>query len=134
VAAEAPQTTALGQSSVLVVDDDDATRSFLRTLLQRAGADVREAASVSEGFDILGSWKPQVVVTDIAMPEQDGYVLLSQMRGGDKTRDIPIIALTAYGRAEDRARALHAGFDSYLRKPIDPEEFVNEIASLVRTN
>jgi PAS domain S-box-containing protein len=122
----------LGRRSVLLVDDDEATRMFLRTLLQRAGADVRVASSVREGSKLLESWKPQVIVTDIAMPDQDGYALLQYVRGSRATQNIPILALTAYGRADDRARALHAGFDSYLRKPIDPEEFLEQVATLTR--
>jgi PAS domain S-box-containing protein len=125
-----PETTALGRRAVLVVDDDAATRMFLRTLLQRAGADVRVAGSVSEGSDLLASWTPQVVVTDIAMPDQDGFAMLSHLRRRDSTRSVPVIALTAYGRADDRARALSAGFDSYLRKPIDPDEFLKTIATV----
>jgi signal transduction histidine kinase/CheY-like chemotaxis protein/PAS domain-containing protein len=125
---------ALDGRSILVVDDDDATRAFIRTLLQRSGANVREAANVRDALHLLESWKPQVVITDIAMPDEDGYVLLHQMRGDSGTRKIPIMALTAYGRAEDRARALQAGFNSYVRKPIDPDEFVSEIAGLFRTS
>jgi signal transduction histidine kinase/PAS domain-containing protein len=123
---------ALGRRSVLLVDDDEATRMFLRTLLQRAGADVRVASSVREGSKLLESWMPQVIVTDIAMPDQDGFALLQHVRGSRATENIPILALTAYGRADDRARALHAGFDSYLRKPIDPEEFLEQVATLTR--
>ena len=123
---------ALGRRSVLLIDDDEATRMFLRTLLQRAGADVRVASSVREGSKLLETWKPQVIVTDIAMPDQDGYAMLQHVRGSRATENIPILALTAYGRADDRARALRAGFDSYLRKPIDPEEFLEQVATLTR--
>jgi signal transduction histidine kinase/PAS domain-containing protein len=123
---------ALGRRSVLLVDDDEATRMFLRTLLQRAGADVRVASSVREGSKLLESWKPQVIVTDIAMPDQDGFALLQYVRGSRATKNIPMLALTAYGRADDRARALHAGFDSYMRKPIDPQEFLEQVATLTR--
>ncbi len=114
---------------ILLVEDDEATRQFLRTLLTAAGADVRAASSVPEAIGCLDHFTPHAVVTDIAMPEQDGYSLLEQLRSR-AGRDVPAIAVTAYGRPEDRERAMRAGFSSYVRKPVDPDAFIETVASI----
>jgi signal transduction histidine kinase/CheY-like chemotaxis protein/PAS domain-containing protein len=115
---------------ILLVENDDETRQFLDALLTTAGADVRAAASVSDAIRELDHFTPHAVVTDIAMPDQDGYALLDQLRKRASSRNVPAIAVTAYGRPEDRERAMRAGFISYVRKPVDPDAFIQTVASV----
>jgi signal transduction histidine kinase/CheY-like chemotaxis protein len=117
---------------VLAVDDEPDTCELLRTLLARSGAEVRVAASAAEALATLEGWTPDILVSDIGMPGEDGYSLLRQVRAREQrtgTR-LPAIALTAYARAEDRVRSLTAGFQMHLPKPIEPIELVTVIANL----
>jgi PAS domain S-box-containing protein len=119
---------------VLVVDDDVDSREFLVFVLAEYGAQVRAANSAAEGVEAAIEFLPDILVSDIGMPEQDGYELLNRLRrteasGGKKFR---AIALTAYARDEDRDRALAAGFDRHLPKPIEPDALVEVVAKLSR--
>ena len=111
---------------VLVVDDDADARELVATTLRRAGAHVTTAASALEALGSLPLSRPDILVSDIAMPEQDGYGLIRQIRQlpVDGGGELPAIALSAYARAEDSARALAAGFQSHLAKPVDPSELL----------
>jgi len=117
---------------VLVVDDEADVREFLSAVLLNAQAEVRTAASVKEALTAIAQWQPHLIVSDIAMPEEDGYSLVRQMQLGGV--NIPAIALTAYAGAEERARSLQAGFQLHLSKPIKPGELVEAIASLTVAN
>ena len=115
----------------LVIDDQEYTREIVAAILKRAGAEVHTAGSVRQGLLLFDEIKPGVVVCDIAMPEADGYVFLKEVRQLDHTvRRTPILALTAFGRPEDRLRALNAGFDAYLKKPVDPAELAETVEQL----
>jgi two-component system CheB/CheR fusion protein len=119
---------------VLLVDDQPDTLEMLRsTLEQQCGAEVRTSADVATALEMFEQSKPDVLVSDIAMPGEDGYALIAKVRaleqqGGKRT---PAIALTAYVRVEDRARALHAGYDRFVPKPIEPDELLATLVSLV---
>ncbi|MEA5502104.1 ATP-binding protein [Halotia wernerae UHCC 0503] len=118
---------------VLVVDDEADTRDFIFTVLQQCQAEVRVVASVQEALQVISQWKPDVLVSDIGMPEEDGYSLIRKLRSqppelGGK---IPAAALTAYARAEDRMRAIKEGYQLHLPKPIEPAELATVVASLV---
>ena len=119
-------------TSVLLVEDDHDTREVVKAILLTCGADVDTAESVQGAREALGRRHPHVLVTDIAMPEHDGYELLNYVRGhGDSTvRGIPVVALTAFAipRAEEHFRA--AGFHAYVQKPVDPLYFASIIAAL----
>ncbi len=117
---------------VLVVDDEPDACEVIAATLRHAGAIVTTADSVAKALDALHEFKPDVLLSDIAMPDQDGYMLvrLIRQRNADDYRDLPAIALTAYARAEDRANALSAGFQAHLVKPINPTEMLNCIAHL----
>ncbi len=117
---------------VLIVDDEADARDLLATILQQSGAQVRIAASAGEAFDLLLHSRADVLVSDIAMPQVDGYDLMRQIRALDAERggDIPAIALTAYARESDRIAALEAGFHVHLPKPFDPDELVKVVAKL----
>ena len=119
---------------VLVVDDDEEFLDLAATMLRHAGADVRGATSTLGAYELLASWHPTVVVTDLAMPGEDGFMLLGAMRTtfAQKRRNVPIIAITAYGTPENRVRALAAGFDLYLTKPLDPLQLTSAVADVAR--
>jgi CheY-like chemotaxis protein len=117
---------------VLVVDDDRESLEMVKTILTRAGAEVQTALSAAAGLECIRSWKPDVLVSDIEMPGADGYVLIRQVRllPADEGRGIPAIALTAYGRPQDRLRSIDAGFTMHIRKPVDPGELTSIIAGI----
>ncbi len=118
---------------VVVVDDQADTREFITTVLEQCQAEVKAVGSVSEALQIITQWKPDVIVSDIGMPQEDGYSLIRKVReqppelGGN----IPAAALTAYARAEDRTRAIQEGYQLHLPKPIEADELVTVVASLV---
>lgn len=117
---------------ILVVDDEDDARTLARRVLEERGAHVITVSSAAEAIASVGENNPpSVLVSDIGMPEQDGYDLIKQMRAlpGDAGR-VPAVALTALARAEDRKRALSAGYQKHVSKPVDPTELVAVIASL----
>ncbi|MFN2391798.1 MAG: PAS domain S-box protein [Pyrinomonadaceae bacterium] len=117
---------------ILVVDDEEDTRQLLVQSLTSYGATVISAASAGEGLSELEDKKPDVLVSDIGMPDEDGYSLIRKVRAlsdGKLTR-IPAIALTAFTRAQDRMRALSSGYQSHVAKPVEPDELVTVIASL----
>src|SRR5439155_14188428 len=109
---------------VLVVDDDPAALELIATILSRAEAEARLCSSPPEALAMLRSWKPHVLVSDIEMPGEDGYALIRKVRGlaGSDGGQIPAVALTAYGRPEDRVRSLSAGYSMHVAKPVDPVE------------
>jgi PAS domain S-box-containing protein len=117
---------------VLVVDDEADTREYLRALIEGCGAGVTAAASAAEGLAALRREKPDIIVSDIGMPEEDGYGFIQKVRAlppeeGGRT---PAAALTAYARVEDRARVLMAGFQSHVPKPVEPLELLAVLASM----
>jgi CheY-like chemotaxis protein len=125
---------ALDRMRVLVVDDDPDSNEAVRTVLTAAGADVRTAGSAGDAFTVLACWLPDVVVSDIAMPGEDGYALLAQMRSNVSTLGrIPAIALTAYSTAGDREQALTAGFQAHVAKPLRSEELLSALVALRRS-
>ncbi|MEB3281110.1 MAG: PAS domain S-box protein [Lyngbya sp.] len=119
---------------VLAVDDDCDTRELLTVLLTQYGASVLTVASATEVLATLESFQPHVLVSDIGMPEVDGFTLLRQIRSlpPEKGGQTPAIALTAYAQVEDRRRALASGFQQHLTKPVDFEQLVEAVASLVQ--
>ncbi|HEU4521812.1 MAG TPA: CHASE domain-containing protein, partial [Thermoanaerobaculia bacterium] len=113
---------------VLVVDDEDDVRRYAAAVFRMTGAEVREAESADVAVSVLETWSPDVVVTDIGMPERDGYELLRMIR---KKRDVPVVALTAYAREEDREKAAQAGFDAFVPKPVDPAALRSTVAGVL---
>lgn len=117
---------------VLLVDDDKDTLQMLTVMLTEYGAEVQTASSVAEALETLEWYYPNVLVSDLAMPDEDGYSLINKVRMLDERNggDIPAIALTAYARVEDRAHALSAGFNMFVPKPVKPNELITVIANL----
>jgi CheY-like chemotaxis protein len=117
---------------VLVVDDDEDARTLVSRVLQQCSAHVTTARSASEALEKLHTLRPDVLLSDLGMPGEDGYSLISKVRSlpkeeGGKT---PAAALTAYARVEDRMKVLRSGFQIHLPKPIEPAELVAVVASL----
>jgi CheY-like chemotaxis protein len=119
---------------VLVVDDNEDTRTVLGMMLEAHGATVECVGSVAEAREALGRQVPDVLITDLAMPVEDGFGLLEYCRlhPDPRLQKLPILALTAYGGQQAQDRVLDAGFDAYLPKPVDPAQvgrLVRELAA-----
>jgi PAS domain S-box-containing protein len=122
----------------LVVEDEDDARELVKTVIAQYGADVVAVRSAAEAFALLTTMpeqkRPDVMVTDLGMPDEDGYSLLQRVREWEHEHGgvpIPAVALTAYGRSEDRKRAVRAGFQMHVAKPVEPDELAVVIASIV---
>ncbi len=139
-----PTVTSIAQSariprletiSVLVVDDDPEIREALRSLLTSVGASVSIAATGESAVAALAESNPDVLISDLGMPGRDGYWLIKEIRAREKatgaSEHLPAVALTAYGRVEDRVEVFAAGFDSHVVKPVDPAELAAVIRRLV---
>ena len=126
------QLPALNGVRVLVVDDEADVQELLRTILAQCEAQVTVAANAREALEALEQAPFDVLVSDIRMPEEDGYALLRKVRALDAERggQIPALALTAYTRIEDREAALSAGFQQHAAKPIEPVELAAAVATL----
>ncbi|HEX8185090.1 MAG TPA: ATP-binding protein, partial [Blastocatellia bacterium] len=119
---------------VLVVDDDLDARTLFKSILERCGAEIISVSSADEAHGALESGKPDIVVSDIGMPVEDGYAFIRKVRAKElREQDgrLPAVALTAHARIEDRLQALSAGYQAHLAKPVEPAELVAVIASLV---
>jgi PAS domain S-box-containing protein len=122
----ADSSVTLDDVRVLIVDDEADARLLLTAIMEGCGATVMTAASVPEALAALSRFKPHILVSDIGMPEEDGYSLIRKVRalGEEEGGKIPAIALTAYAREEDRMRALLAGFQVHVAKPVNPAELI----------
>jgi CheY-like chemotaxis protein len=122
----------------LVVDDDPNSLELVKSALEQYGADVVAANSAVEAYELITTATarelPNVIVADLGMPDEDGYSLMRRVRKWERERDffVPAVALTAYARAEDRVRALMAGFQTHVTKPVEPAELAVVIVSLVQ--
>jgi CheY-like chemotaxis protein len=118
---------------ILVVDDDVDTRELIEWVLKRVGAEVTSVGSAREALEALEREKPHLMVSDLAMPQEDGYALLRKIRALPPERGgrIPAIALTAHSLVQDRLQSLRAGFQSHVPKPVVPEELVEVVASVI---
>jgi CheY-like chemotaxis protein len=116
---------------VVVVDDDADARDLLATVLSQRGSQVFVAASAAEALELVERERPEALISDIAMPDEDGYMLIARVRAlpeerGGKTT---AFAVTAYAARSDRKRALDAGFDAHLTKPVDIDALVRELVA-----
>ncbi|MBD1893619.1 response regulator [Coleofasciculus sp. FACHB-129] len=117
---------------ILVVDDEADARELLKSILEQYGAEAIPAASAEEAIATIQQSKPDLLISDIGMPNEDGYSLIRRVRALEAEKgQIPSVALTAYVRADDQKAALSAGFQSHVAKPIDPTELIAVVASLV---
>jgi CheY-like chemotaxis protein len=127
-----PRPDCLRGVRVLVADDDHDALLLITTILAGGGAEVRTSASASTALEALVDWLPDVLVSDIGMPGEDGYALIANVRAlrAEQGGRTPAIALSAYGRPNDRVRALAAGFNMHVPKPVDPGELTAIVADL----
>ncbi|HEY9431307.1 MAG TPA: ATP-binding protein, partial [Blastocatellia bacterium] len=118
---------------VLVVDDEHDTREILSVMLTRYGAEIRTAGSAAEAMNVFGQWLPDVLVSDIGMPEEDGYALIKKIRAlpPENGADVPAIALTAFASAQDKKIALAAGFQRHIAKPVEPVALAKNVALIL---
>ena len=127
------RTASLRGTKALVVDDDHDTREVLSVMLRRYGAEIRTASSAREALATFNSWRPDILVSDIGMPVEDGYALIEQIRllpeaeGGE----VPAIALTAFAGVQDRDQALSSGFQQHLSKPVEPVHLARTVARIL---
>jgi PAS domain S-box-containing protein len=126
----------LAGTAVLVVDDDGDARSLIQYVLERCGALVRTAASAAEGLRVMREWQPDVLLADVEMPIEDGYSFIGKVRAlpADAGGATPAAALTGYAGAQDRIKALQAGFQFHVAKPVQPAELAAVVASLKGTS
>jgi PAS domain S-box-containing protein len=131
-AARHPPSAILQGLRVLVVDDEEDARVLIQTVLEKQGAEVSAVGSAREALDALETFKPDVLVSDIGMPDEDGYDLIRQMRSRSLARGggIPAAAVSAYVGEDNRQRALASGFQLHVAKPVDPEELISVVRTL----
>lgn len=126
-------TTNLTGLRILAVDDDEDIRELTEFILQQAGAEVRVVASATEALQQLQTFSPELLISDIGMPDFDGYMLMQQVRSLElEQKKIPAIALTAYAGELDQQQAIAAGFQMHLAKPIEPEKLIDAIVALCK--
>ena len=118
---------------ILIVDDEADTREMLGAVLKTCGVEVKASNSAKAGLEIVEQWRPDLLLCDIAMPEEDGCWLIGRMRAmaQEHGRHLPAVALTAYVSIENRALVLEAGFDMFVPKPVNPSELLAVIVSLL---
>ena len=123
----------LNNLTIVVVEDHDDARRYLGLFLDRLGANVVVVRNAFEGLEAIKNNRPNFVVSDIAMPEMDGFGLLREIRalGPDAGGSVPVIAMTALVTHADRARILNAGFQAYLPKPFSPDKLVETILTVL---
>lgn len=116
---------------ILVVDDEADTRDVIKAMLNTCGSEVNCCGSAADAIKAIRDWKPDLMVSDIGMPNEDGFELILKVRKhrSKRTRLMPAIALTAYASKDDKARTLAAGFQAHVSKPVEPEVLVKSIAS-----
>jgi signal transduction histidine kinase/response regulator RpfG family c-di-GMP phosphodiesterase len=129
-----PDMPNLNGVKVLVVDDDEEAGNLVALVLNQLGAEAHAVTSVAAAVKTLRNFHADIVVSDIAMPGEDGYAMMRRLREIEPElgRHIPTMALTAYGRPEDRSRILASGFQKYIQKPVEPVELARAIESLKR--
>jgi PAS domain S-box-containing protein len=130
-----PESPSLTGLRIMIVDDEPDTREMLKILIERLGAKVWPCSSASEAFDVFRTWQPDVLVSDIEMPSEDGYELIHKLRQWEskRGRKTPAVALTAYASVEDRVRVLEAGYQIHVAKPVEPTELAVVIAALAKS-
>jgi len=133
-AAPRPCPPELNGLRVLVVDDDVDACEMIRAAFEHCGSRVETSTSAAQALALVGDWHPDILVADISMPEMDGYQLIRHVRalGAREGGALPAVALTALARVEDRVKALSAGYQMHVPKPVEPDELREVVASLVR--
>ncbi|GAB1544127.1 response regulator transcription factor [Scytonema sp. NUACC21] len=118
-------------AQLLLVDDEPGLREAVKDYMQESGFGVQVASNAKEGWELVQQNTPDLVISDIMMPQVDGYQFLKQLRDDPRFRSLPVIFLTAKGMTTDRIQGYQAGVDAYLPKPFDPEELVAIVENLL---
>jgi CheY-like chemotaxis protein len=116
---------------VVVIDDEPDSLEVARYILDFYGADVHTAINGKQGIELVTQVRPRFVISDLSMPEMDGWEFLNTLKSTTQIQDIPVIALTAHAMRGDRERAMGAGFHNYLTKPLTPETFMDQLLTLL---
>jgi DNA-binding NarL/FixJ family response regulator len=117
--------------NILLVDDEPGLREAVQAYLEDSGFTVRPASNAKEGWELLQQETPDVLISDIMMPQVDGYAFLAQVREDIRFKGLPVLFLTARGMTSDRIQGYNSGCDAYLSKPFDPEELVAVVSNLI---
>jgi CheY-like chemotaxis protein len=117
--------------NIVVVDDEPDSLEVARYILDYYGASVYTGINGEEGLELVRQVQPSFVISDLSMPEMDGWEFLVQLKSNPATRDIPVIALTALAMVGDRERAISVGFHNYLTKPLTPATFIDQLVQLL---
>jgi two-component system, cell cycle response regulator DivK len=123
----------MGKARVLIVEDNFDNLALVRYLVERVGYDVLEAMNGIEGIRVAREQHPDLILMDMALPEMDGWAATKEIKSDPTTKDIPIIALTAYTQPNDRLNAQNAGCDSFIAKPLDISWFTAELKRFLET-
>ncbi|HSK72680.1 MAG TPA: ATP-binding protein, partial [Pyrinomonadaceae bacterium] len=129
---------ALDNVRILIVDDEADTLEILKVVFESCQAEVKTAASAADAFHMLKEWQPQIIISDIGMPEEDGYSFMRRVRLWEKEAKpdeslIPAVALTAYAHADDREKALDSGYQMHVAKPVEPIELASLVESFINS-
>ena len=130
-AASSDAPRSLAGRNIVVVDDERDVRQFVAVVLEQAGASVRQAGSAHEAMELMYERTPDVLVSDIAMPGEDGLSMIQRIRSSARLRELPALALTAYARPEEQERIVRAGFQKYLQKPVEPSVIIAAVIALL---
>jgi CheY-like chemotaxis protein len=134
-ATELPAETApVAARGIVLVEDNDDSRLMLGELLRLSGHDVREAADGVQGVELILRHRPDIALVDIGLPGLDGYQVAEKVRAEPIANSIVLVALTGYGQPEDRRRALAAGFDAHLVKPVKPQDLARVLGDIDATS
>jgi two-component system, cell cycle response regulator DivK len=117
----------MAKTRILIMEDDDDTQGMVRFLLEYKGYDVLAAKDGRHGLEIARQEKPDLILLDLAMPEMDGWSVAHKLKDDPQTKTIPVIAVTAYTMSSDRRKALNAGCDGFIGKPMNVPEFIAEV-------
>jgi two-component system, cell cycle response regulator DivK len=117
----------MARTRILIMEDDDDTQSMVRFLLEYKGYEVLAAKDGKHGLELARQEKPDLILLDLAMPEMDGWLVAKQLKEAPETKAIPVIAVTAYTMSSDRRKAMDAGCDGFIGKPMNVPEFIAEV-------
>ncbi|MGB1285165.1 MAG: response regulator [Aggregatilineales bacterium] len=116
---------------IVVIDDEADSLEVANIILLEYGADVYTAANGKQGYRLVRAVRPEFVISDLSMPEMDGWGFIAEMQKNRELSEIPVIALTAHGESGDRKRAINAGFVNYLTKPLTVDTFISDLLLLL---
>jgi len=117
---------------ILIVEDNEQNLYLETFLLEKQGYDVTQARNGQEGLDVAAAERPDLILLDIQLPVMDGYEVARQLKQGQETQSIPIVAVTSYAMAGDRETVMAAGCEGYIEKPIDPDRFVEQVKGFLK--